>query len=56
MTIQEIEAMCEVMIAYAMGKTIEYKMRLTNDPFVTIKDPHFNWASCIYRVKEENNG
>lgn len=43
----------EVMLACSVGKTIEVRKRDTEDKYITICQPKWDWSGCDYRVKPE---
>ena len=54
MTREEARKAAEVMLAYAEGKTIEYKEDIDNK-YLTCVEPTFNWRDDVsnYRIKLE---
>lgn len=55
MTIEEARKAAEVMMAYADGKKIEYKVRGGGEwlPINELDTPLFDWNSTEYRIKKE---
>lgn len=55
MTREEARKAAEVMLAYADGKKIEYKVREGDEwrPINKLDTPLFDWNSTEYRIKKE---
>ena len=55
MTREEARKSAEVMLAYADGKEIEYKVRAGDEwrPINELDTPLFDWNSTEYRIKKE---
>ena len=56
MTREEARKAAEVMLAYAGGKQIEYKVRGADEwrPINELDTPLFDWNSTEYRIKPES--